>query len=139
MSSSKNYIYSYKKSGVDVRLGNELVKLITPIAEKTKRRGNLSALGGFGGIFDIKTLNYKDPLLVSTTDGVGTKILLAKEMQKYHTIGIDLVAMSVNDIIVHGAEPLFFLDYIAVEKLNNIKIIEIIQVLRMDVFNQAVP
>ncbi len=118
MTSSKNYKYSYKKSGVDVTLGNKLVEHISPMANETSSKGTLSKIGGFGGIYDFKLKNYKDPLLVSTTDGVGTKLLLAKDLNNYSTIGIDLVAMSVNDLIVQGAEPIFFLDYIAVEKLD---------------------
>ncbi len=127
MTLSKNYKYSYKKSGVNVSLGNELIKKISPYAKETKIPGTISNLGGFGGVFDLRKKKYKDPLLVTTTDGVGTKIILAKTLDDYSTIGIDLVAMSVNDLIVQGAEPLLFLDYLAVKKLNIKKVTSIIK------------
>ncbi|MBP02309.1 MAG: phosphoribosylformylglycinamidine cyclo-ligase [Rhodospirillaceae bacterium] len=109
---------SYKEAGVDIDSGNQLVKKIKPIAKGTARPGATSELGGFGGLFDIKQCGYNDPILVAANDGVGTKILLAIEMNNSSTIGIDLVAMCVNDLVVQGAEPLFFLDYIATNKLN---------------------
>jgi len=109
---------SYKKSGVDIDAGNELVKKIKPFAKATARIGADSELGGFGALFDLKKCNYNDPVLVSSTDGVGTKLKVAIETDTHDTIGIDLVAMSVNDLIVQGAEPLFFLDYFACSKLN---------------------
>ena len=90
-------------------MGNELVKAIKPIAKKINDNNVLNGIGGFGAVYNLKQTNYKTPLLVSATDGVGTKILIAQKLNKYDTIGIDLVAMSVNDLIVQGAKPLFFL------------------------------
>ena len=127
MSKKKDYIFSYKKSGVDVELGNKLVKKIKPIVSKTNSKDVIGGIGGFGAVFEPNLKKYKKPLLVSATDGVGTKILIAKEMNNYSSIGIDLVAMSVNDIVVQGAKPLFFLDYIAVEKINEKNIIDIVK------------
>lgn len=115
--SSKNQL-NYKEAGVDIDAGNELVNRIKPFAKATKRLGSDSDLGGFGAIFDLKKCNFKDPVLVSSTDGVGTKLKVAIEVGKHDTIGIDLVAMSVNDLVVQGAEPLFFLDYFACSKLD---------------------
>jgi phosphoribosylaminoimidazole synthetase len=113
---------SYKKSGVNISLANKLVKHISKLSKKdVKKRGALSkgeTIGGFGSLFDISNLKIKDPVIVSCTDGVGTKIELANKFKKFDTIGIDLVAMCVNDLIVQGARPLFFLDYIAVGKLK---------------------
>ena len=109
---------SYKKSGVDIDAGNELVNRIKPFAKATSRLGANSDLGGFGALFDLKKCNYQDPVLVSSTDGVGTKLKVAIETNNHQTIGIDLVAMSVNDLVVQGAEPLFFLDYFACSKLE---------------------
>ena len=113
---------SYKKSGVNISLANKLVKHISNISKKDvkKRDGDnkKDVIGGFGSLFDISNINIKDPVIVSYTDGVGTKIDLANKFKKFDTIGIDLVAMCVNDLIVQGAKPLFFLDYIAVGKLN---------------------
>ena len=113
---------SYKKSGVDISLANKLVKHITKLSKKdvkkTKKSFNKDVIGGFGSLFDISKFKIKDPVIVSCTDGVGTKIDLANKFKKFNTIGIDLVAMCVNDLIVQGAKPLFFLDYIAVGKLN---------------------
>ena len=127
MSKKKDYIFSYKKSGVDVELGNKLVKRIKPIVSKTNSKNVIGGIGGFGAVFEPNLKKYKKPLLVSATDGVGTKILIAKEMNNYSSIGIDLVAMSVNDIVVQGAKPLFFLDYIAVEKIKEKSIIDIVK------------
>lgn len=109
---------NYKQAGVDIDAGNELVNRIKPLAKATKRLGADSDLGGFGALFDIKKCGYKDPVLVSSTDGVGTKLKVAIELNKHDTIGIDLVAMSVNDLLAQGAEPLFFLDYFACSKLE---------------------
>lgn len=114
----KNSKTTYAKAGVNIDEGNRLVDLIKPFARATRRKGADADLGGFGGLFDLKPLNYKDPVLVSSTDGVGTKLKLAISLNKHDTIGIDLVAMCVNDLIVQGAEPLFFLDYFATGKLN---------------------
>jgi phosphoribosylaminoimidazole synthetase len=109
---------TYKQSGVDIHAGNELVNRIKPFAKATSRIGANSELGGFGGLFDIAKCGFKDPVLVSATDGVGTKLKIAIETNKHDTIGIDLVAMSVNDLVVQAAQPLFFLDYFACSKLN---------------------
>ena len=122
---------SYKKSGVNISLANKLVKHITKLSKKdvkkTKAASKKDIIGGFGSIFDISKLKIKDPVIVSCTDGVGTKIELANKFKKFDTIGIDLVAMCVNDLIVQGAKPLFFLDYIAVGKLNLSKTKKIIK------------
>jgi phosphoribosylaminoimidazole synthetase len=109
---------TYKKAGVDIDAGNHLVNLIKPMAKATQRIGSFSDLGGFGALFDLKKCQFNDPILVSSTDGVGTKLKIAIETNHHQTIGIDLVAMSVNDLIVQGAQPLFFLDYFACSKLN---------------------
>ena len=113
---------SYKKSGVNISLANKLVKHISKISsknvKKTKVGSKKDVIGGFGSLFDISNYKIKDPVIVSCTDGVGTKIDLANKFKKFNTIGIDLVAMCINDLIVQGAKPLFFLDYIAVGKLN---------------------
>ncbi|MDX2428143.1 MAG: phosphoribosylformylglycinamidine cyclo-ligase [Xanthomonadales bacterium] len=109
---------SYLDAGVDIDAGNELVERIKPAVKSTNRSGVITGLGGFGGLFQLDTKRYKEPLLVSGTDGVGTKLLLAKQLDRHDTIGIDLVAMCVNDILTCGAEPLFFLDYYATGKLK---------------------
>ncbi len=109
---------SYRDAGVDIDTGNKLIEHIRPFVKATMRPGVLTDIGGFGGLFGIDTEQFPDPVLVSGTDGVGTKLKLAFEMQKHDTIGIDLVAMCVNDIIVQGAEPLFFLDYFATGRLS---------------------
>jgi phosphoribosylformylglycinamidine cyclo-ligase len=122
MKKNKN---SYKKSGVNISLADKLVKHISNISKKdvkkTKGAIKKDLIGGFGSLFDISNLKIKDPVIVSCTDGVGTKIDLANKFKKFDTIGIDLVAMCINDLIVQGAKPLFFLDYIAVGKLDLVK------------------
>jgi len=109
---------TYKDSGVDITKGNKLIEKIKPIAKSTLRPGVLNGLGGFGAMFEIPLNKYKNPVLVSGTDGVGTKLMVAEMLNKHDSIGIDLVAMCVNDLIVQGAEPLFFLDYYATGSLN---------------------
>ena len=113
---------SYKKSGVNISIANKFVDHIAKISKKNNKKTDKSFngenIGAFGSVFDISNIKIKDPLIVSCTDGVGTKIDLANRFKKFDTIGIDLVAMCVNDLIVQGAKPLFFLDYIAVGKLN---------------------
>ena len=108
---------SYKDAGVDIDAGDALVERIKPLAKKTLRDGVLAGIGGFGALFEVPK-NYREPVLVSGTDGVGTKLKLAFEWNMHNTVGIDLVAMSVNDVLVQGAEPLFFLDYFACGKLD---------------------
>jgi len=110
--------YTYAKAGVSIAAGNALVKAIAPLARATRRPGADAELGGFGGFFDLKAAGYEDPLLVAANDGVGTKLKLAIESGRHATVGIDLVAMCVNDLIVQGAEPLFFLDYFATGRLD---------------------
>lgn len=109
---------TYLDAGVDIDAGEELVSAIKPAVDATKRAGSLGGIGGFGGLFDVKASGYKDPILVSGTDGVGTKLAIAQAVNKHSTIGIDLVAMCVNDILANGAEPLFFLDYFACGRLE---------------------
>jgi phosphoribosylformylglycinamidine cyclo-ligase len=108
----------YRDAGVDIDAGNRLVDLIKPLTRATARPGADGEIGGFGGVFDLKRANFRDPLLVAATDGVGTKLKLAIGTDRHDTIGIDLVAMCVNDLVVQGAEPLFFLDYFATGKLD---------------------
>ncbi len=109
---------TYAAAGVSVDNGNALVEAIKPVVKATRRPGADGNIGGFGGAFDLKAIDMRDPVLVSGTDGVGTKLRVALDVGKHDTVGIDLVAMSVNDLIVQGAEPLYFLDYFACSKLD---------------------
>jgi phosphoribosylaminoimidazole synthetase len=109
---------TYAQAGVDIDAGAALVEAIKPLAAATRRPGADASLGGFGALFDLKAAGYADPLLVTTTDGVGTKLKIAIETGRHETIGIDLVAMCVNDLLAQGAEPLLFLDYYATGKLE---------------------
>src|SRR4029079_14326353 len=109
---------TYAKSGVDIDAGNRMVDLIKPLVKATARPGADAEIGGFGGLFDLKRAGFKDPILVAANDGVGTKLKIAIETGRHSTIGIDLVAMCVNDLLAQGAEPLFFLDYFACGKLD---------------------
>ena len=118
MSSGNKRGLSYRDAGVHIERGERLLESIKPAAAMTQRPGVMGALGGFGGLFDIRASSYRDPILVSSTDGVGTKLLLAIEMDQHDTIGFDLVAMCVNDVVAQGAEPLFFLDYFATSELS---------------------
>ena len=110
--------HAYEEAGVSVEAGYEVVRRIKSHVNRTKRPGVMGGIGGFGGLFDLASLGYKEPVLISGTDGVGTKLMVAKMMNKHDTIGVDCVAMCVNDIAAQGAEPLFFLDYIACGKNN---------------------
>ncbi|HEU0100469.1 MAG TPA: phosphoribosylformylglycinamidine cyclo-ligase [Allosphingosinicella sp.] len=110
--------YTYAKAGVSIAAGNALVRAIAPLAKSTARPGADASLGGFGGFFDLKAAGYRDPLLVAANDGVGTKLKLAIDSGRHEGVGIDLVAMCANDLIVQGAEPLFFLDYFACARLD---------------------
>ncbi|NLC96090.1 MAG: phosphoribosylformylglycinamidine cyclo-ligase [Erysipelotrichaceae bacterium] len=118
---------SYKDAGVNLEAGYESVERIKSHIEKTRRKGMVSSIGSFGGLFDLSSLNMKEPILVSGTDGVGTKLKIAMMLDKHDTIGIDVVAMCVNDVLAQGALPLFFLDYIAVGKNNPEKIEAIVK------------
>ena len=109
--------YSYQDAGVNITAGNEAVERIKPVVKRTMRPEVLGSIGGFAGLFQLDLQKYTEPVLVSGTDGVGTKLRLAFEMNRHTTIGQDAVAMCVNDILVQGAEPLFFLDYLAVGKV----------------------
>ena len=118
---------TYKDAGVDVQATDALVNDISSFSKSTKRKGSVDSIGGFGGIFDLKQCGYKDPLLVSGTDGIGTKILLGIEINKLDGLGYDLVGMCLNDILCHGADPLFFLDYYASSKVDKISFLQIIK------------
>ncbi|MDE0812166.1 MAG: AIR synthase related protein, partial [Alphaproteobacteria bacterium] len=109
---------TYRDAGVDIDAGDRLVDAIKPLTRSTARPGADGGIGGFGGVFDLKAAGFADPLLISATDGVGTKLRVAIEAGIHDTVGIDLVAMCVNDLVVQGAEPLFFLDYYATGKLS---------------------
>ncbi len=127
MTESTHKGLSYADAGVDIDAGNRLVSRIAPLAEGTRRPGMMAGLGGFGALFDLKAAGYRDPLLVACTDGVGTKLKLAQVLGEHRTIGIDLVAMSVNDLLVQGAEPLLFLDYFATGRLEVERAAEVIE------------
>ena len=118
---------NYSDAGVNIDLGEELVSEISPIAKATAIKGTTGELGGFGGLFDLKQSGFKDPILVSSTDGVGTKLQLAIKTKSYFNIGIDLVAMCANDVLAQGAIPLFFMDYFATGKLKKDVAIEVIK------------
>ncbi len=118
---------SYRDAGVDIEKANSFVELIKPIVKSTARKEVMGSIGGFGGLFNLDTTRFNKPILVSATDGVGTKLRIAQLMDKHDTIGIDLVAMSVNDIVVQGAEPLFFLDYLATGRIDTERHVQIIQ------------
>jgi phosphoribosylaminoimidazole synthetase len=118
---------TYKEAGVDIDTANEFVERIKPSIKMTARKEVVSGIGGFGGLFHLNSINYKNPILVSSTDGVGTKLRIAQLVDKHDTIGIDLVAMSVNDVVVQGAEPLFFLDYLATGKIELEKSVKIVE------------
>ncbi|MEM7640295.1 MAG: phosphoribosylformylglycinamidine cyclo-ligase [Pseudomonadota bacterium] len=118
MTSNASDSLTYRDAGVDIEAGDNLVKAIGPLAKATRRAGVMGGLGGFGALFDLKKDGWEDPVLVSGTDGVGTKLMLAFETGIHHTVGIDLVAMCANDVLAQGAEPLFFLDYFAAGKLE---------------------
>ena len=118
---------SYKEAGVNITLANQTVKKIKPLIDKTSIPGVLGDIGGFGGLFSLAEQNYKEPVLVSGTDGVGTKLKIAFALDKHDSVGIDLVAMCVNDIVTCGAKPLFFLDYISIGKLSEKVVVELIK------------
>src|SRR3954463_13818505 len=118
MTSERRNSLTYAQSGVDIDAGNAMVEAIKPLVRATRRPGADAEIGGFGGLFDLKAAGVRDPVLVAANDGVGTKVKIAIEAGLHETIGIDLVAMCVNDIVVQGAEPLLFLDYFATGRLS---------------------
>ena len=118
---------TYKRAGVDIDAANQSVDLIKKWVDRTRRPEVLAGIGSFGGFFALNSSKYKEPVLVSGTDGVGTKLKIAQMYGVYDTVGIDLVAMCVNDILTHGAEPLFFLDYLAVGKLQPVMVEELVK------------
>ena len=118
---------TYRDSGVDIDEGNKIIKDISQITEATSNKGSIGKLGGFGGLFDLKKCGFKDPILISSTDGVGTKLQLAIKTKSYFNVGIDLVAMCANDVLAQGAQPLFFMDFYATGKLNKSVAIEVIR------------
>ncbi|HET58067.1 MAG TPA: phosphoribosylformylglycinamidine cyclo-ligase [Deltaproteobacteria bacterium] len=118
---------SYRDAGVDIDEANSFVESIKPLIRSTTRKGVVGGIGGFGGLFHLDREHYSNPLLVSTTDGVGTKLMIAREMNRHDTVGIDLVAMNVNDLVVQGAEPLFFLDYIATGKIRRETLVSVVK------------
>jgi phosphoribosylformylglycinamidine cyclo-ligase len=124
---NKRPTITYSDAGVDISKGEDLVSKISPIAQSTAIKGSTGEIGGFGGLFDLKNAGFKDPILVSSTDGVGTKLQLAIETKSYFNIGIDLVAMCANDVLAQGAVPLFFMDYFATGKLDNQIAIQVIK------------
>jgi phosphoribosylformylglycinamidine cyclo-ligase len=124
---TKNERSKYREAGVDIDKGNSFISMIKPLVSATHRRGVLTDIGGFGGLFALGGDRYVDPVLVSSTDGVGTKLMIAGMCNKHDTIGIDLVAMCVNDIVVCGAQPLFFLDYFAIGKLDLQKATDVVK------------
>jgi len=120
-------VKTYKEAGVNISLANQIVKKIKPLISKTSIPGVLSGIGGFGGLFSLAEQKYKEPVLVSGTDGVGTKLKIAFALNKHDSVGIDLVAMCVNDIVTYGAKPLFFLDYISIGKVSEKVVIDLIK------------
>ena len=118
---------TYKKAGIDIRKANVFVGAIKRYTRATARKGANCKLGGFGGLFDLRAAGYKDPVLVSSTDGVGTKLKIAFLADRHDTVGIDMVAMNVNDILTTGAEPLFFLDYIATGKIDKKVLVDVVK------------
>jgi len=118
---------AYARAGVDIEAGNRFVDMIRPIVKKTHTPGVMTDIGGFAGVYSLNVQNFKKPVLVSSTDGVGTKLKIAFMLDKHDTVGIDLVAMCVNDIVVQGATPLFFLDYISMGKLKPERAVDIVK------------